>query len=179
VEEPVTVAETPVVDEVAPVEEAVVKTHKIWPWALGALALAGLATALALPHHTTQVAEPAPVSPVAHVVETATPTLTPTTKPAPSETATATAAPAVVSLAKPTCDGGEFVLAKDTDLRKEALESDVLKKLTSGTVVDITGDSYVDVTSGTGRIDWFPVTVDGVSGYVNSADVQCRITTTG
>ena len=72
------VYEAPVVVEpapepyVAPVVEP--SRPPIWPWALGALALAGLATALAWPRPTAPVAEPEPtVTPVVHVQPSATP----------------------------------------------------------------------------------------------------------
>jgi len=175
VEQPVAVmeevVETPVYTEVAPVVAEAVEPvkHAVWPWALGALALAGLATALAWPHST-----PAPV---------AEPVVTPTVVAAPvtpAPTQKAEAAPLKISKAAPTCAGGELATKVETRLMANPEGTDrSMVMIPANTTLEVTGDSYVTMMSGT-REDLYPVTVDGgATGYINATDIYCMVTVTG
>ena len=165
VEQPMAVVEEPVYTEVAPVVAEAVEPvkHAVWPWALGALALAGLATALAWPRPApVEVAEPVVVpAPVVHVAE-------PTQQPA-------VAAPLKISKPAPECTDGHLATLKETQLRAtpEGLDRSLIM-IPANTTLEVTGESYVTATDGMQH--WYPVTVDGgASGYINSTDIHCMI----
>jgi len=157
VEQPMAVVEEPVYTEVAPVIAEAVEPvkHAVWPWALGALALAGLATALAWPHTPTQVAEPVvtPAPAAVRVVETPAPEVHKATTPI------------------PTCDGGQLVVKDSTDVFATASETGTL-------VTTLTASSPVTVTA-VGEDGWFPVTAGTAHGYVPTTAISCLVTVTG
>ncbi|MDR2703556.1 MAG: hypothetical protein LBB58_04365 [Cellulomonadaceae bacterium] len=177
VEEPVVEAvpqyrvEEQIITEPAPV--AVEEIHRpVWPWALGALALAGAVTALAWPHPTTQVAEPVVThSPVA-VVSVAPKA---TAKPLPAKVtpkATPVTLPAKVdTIPVPTCQGGKLVVGAETVLRD--------KGTNDGTEVT-TLDKGAEITiTEAGKDGWFPVTSGEAHGYVPVTSVTCQVIVTG
>jgi len=177
VEEPVVEAapqyrvEEQIITEPAPV--AVEEVHRpVWPWALGALALAGAVTALAWPHHTTQVAEPVVTSSPVHVV-VETPKATPKPLPAkvtPKATAVAIPAP-VTTLPIPTCAGGKLVVHDETVVRTEGKDG-------ATEVVTLKAQSPITITA-EGKDGWFPVTAGDAHGYVPATSVECYVTVTG
>jgi len=174
VEQPMAVVEEPVYTEVNPVVAEAVEPvkHAVWPWALGALALAGLATALAWPRPQTTVAE---------VVVTPTPAAVAVTPlPAPAPTQKAEAAPLNISKPAPTCAGGELATHVDTRLMANPTGTDrSMVTVPANTVLTVTGDSYVTMLSGT-REDLYPVKLaDGATGYINATDIYCMVTVTG
>lgn len=149
---PVVVEPIPDQQYVAPIAEPV--HHPVWPWALGALALAGLGTALAWPRPATPVAEPvvttAPVVAVApRVVETPTISKTPI----------------------PTCDGGQLIVKDSTVLRTEGKET--------GTEVSTLAAQTPITISAEGEDGWFPVLAGTAHGYVPVTAVGCLMTVTG
>jgi len=169
---PVYRTEETVITEPAPV--AVEEVHRpVWPWALGALALAGAVTALAWPRPT-PVAEPAVVTPKPVAVVSVSPKATATPLPAKVETpkATPSTLPAqVTTLPIPTCTGGELVVAKDTVVRTEGKDS--------GTeVVTLAANTPITITA-EGKDGWFPVTSGDSHGYVPATAVSCYVTVTG
>ena len=148
---PVAVEEIPDAQYVAPVAEA---HRRVWPWALGALALAGLVTGLAWPHTTT--------TPVAEPVVTASPV---------AAVRTVTEAPAVVTTAIPTCDGGQLVVTAATELRAVAsADANSLTTLAANSPVTITSE---------GTDGWFPVVSGTMNGFIPTTAVACQMTVTG
>lgn len=154
VEQPMAVVEEPVYSQVEPVVAEAVEPvkHAIWPWALGALALAGLGTALAWPHPAPVevVAQPAPVAPN-HVAAPVAPT--PTVHKATTPI--------------PTCDG-QLIVKEATDIFTSASEtSTVVTSLPKQTAVTITAP---------GENGWFPVTSGTAHGYVPVTSIGCGVT---
>jgi hypothetical protein len=188
VAEPVVIAEVPEKQYIAPIIEP---AHRpFWPWAVGALSLAGLATALAWPHPT-PVAQPAVVTPSAvayvsaapSVKPTLKPTLKPTTRPAPKHTPAAAVTPDP-SAPVLSCAGGQLVVKGDTELHSlGGPSSEVIAVLPDGTPIMVPGVEDADsfpVVKG-----WIPVNATGADlpadsrGYIPVGSVACRVTVTG